>query len=491
MGPGADDATDGEHPPVYLPSINSGDNRCSMKKALRGSSVELSSKLQETQKTSKKSLKASNNPSKSPSKSPKHSNNKDCSYSSPQRTSRDSHKNKDNSVNNCVNNTNVSVSSPRMMPKHSSDVNKTISGATPKSPKSPHISKHRSHKTSVPHTDNNNTTSNTNSNTGPGGSEELWIDGPRFHKSKVYDGHKSKGYEMETWIDGPEATYGYMDDHKKVMIQKWVETQNAQVTSSKPTENSSQNKKHSQYKELTQFKQVDEEEVSPKHKDKHREKRKSSECKEIRNTGKGFTGVAKDKDSPHRRRSYQDKPSQQHNHIESEFNRTKNQDCASGSTPTKSTYQSKEEKPYDNQTEINHDKSVTNNHIEEVPNLSPHLNSTKQIPNKIQNYSVNKIKNRNSLQSIVNVENNKENGKNNECINGVSNYHNNDNVATVSPMINNMKSSSDKLRKKQSGKKDGESNQEDEEDEVLQVICVETKEGNVDTHIHQTKTLGE
>ena len=31
MGP-IDDATDGEHPPVYLPSLNSGDNRCSMVK---------------------------------------------------------------------------------------------------------------------------------------------------------------------------------------------------------------------------------------------------------------------------------------------------------------------------------------------------------------------------------------------------------------------------------------------------------------------------
>lgn len=44
LGPG-DDATDGEHPPVYIPSMNSGDNRCSMNKALRGSSAEKPSKL--------------------------------------------------------------------------------------------------------------------------------------------------------------------------------------------------------------------------------------------------------------------------------------------------------------------------------------------------------------------------------------------------------------------------------------------------------------
>lgn len=39
MGPGCEE-TDGEHPPVYLPSLNSGDNRCAMSKALRGSAAE-------------------------------------------------------------------------------------------------------------------------------------------------------------------------------------------------------------------------------------------------------------------------------------------------------------------------------------------------------------------------------------------------------------------------------------------------------------------
>lgn len=39
MGP-SDDATDGEHPPVYLPSLSSGDNRGVMSKALKGSGVE-------------------------------------------------------------------------------------------------------------------------------------------------------------------------------------------------------------------------------------------------------------------------------------------------------------------------------------------------------------------------------------------------------------------------------------------------------------------
>lgn len=44
MGP-IDDATDGEHPPVYIPSLNSVDNRCSMSKVLKGSTAEKPSKV--------------------------------------------------------------------------------------------------------------------------------------------------------------------------------------------------------------------------------------------------------------------------------------------------------------------------------------------------------------------------------------------------------------------------------------------------------------
>lgn len=54
LGP-SDDATDGEHPPVYIPSMNSGDNRCSMNKALKGSSAEKQpSKLAAQKKTTKR-----------------------------------------------------------------------------------------------------------------------------------------------------------------------------------------------------------------------------------------------------------------------------------------------------------------------------------------------------------------------------------------------------------------------------------------------------
>lgn len=47
VGPSADDATDGEHPPVYIPSLNSGDNRCVMGRVLRGSAAERPSLIPE------------------------------------------------------------------------------------------------------------------------------------------------------------------------------------------------------------------------------------------------------------------------------------------------------------------------------------------------------------------------------------------------------------------------------------------------------------
>lgn len=40
VGPCGGDATDNEHPPVFLPNLNSGDNRCAMNKVLKGSVVE-------------------------------------------------------------------------------------------------------------------------------------------------------------------------------------------------------------------------------------------------------------------------------------------------------------------------------------------------------------------------------------------------------------------------------------------------------------------
>ncbi|XP_076032332.1 uncharacterized protein LOC143020049 [Oratosquilla oratoria] len=312
VGPNGDDATDGEHPPVFLPSINSGDNRCSMNKALRGSSVDTSTPsstpknnaaTSDSHRTPKRSQKSgSTGVSATTSKSPKHG-----SGSSPQRI-KESHRNKDS-----VSSSGASGATPKTPPsKHgtsaaSSSAAKVSSSGTPKSP---HVSRHSRHKGgsqgAAPHHDPTASPSS-----GPNMSDEQWIDGPRFHKSKVIEGHKMKNYELETWIDGPEATYGYMDDHKKSMIQKWVETQNAQVQD-KPSGHSQKSPKHQQYKELTQFKTVDDEEVSPKHKDKHREKRKSVEYRRDHKLATESSSHDKDPPTP-KRKSYPDKNSYQHN----------------------------------------------------------------------------------------------------------------------------------------------------------------------------------
>ena len=79
-------------------------------------------------------------------------------------------------------------------------------------------------------------------------SDEQWIDGPRVHKSRIPAVRPTKSEQDETWVDGPQVstqsngtqvsaatsggqgnTYGFMDDHKKSMIEKWVEVQTAQV----------------------------------------------------------------------------------------------------------------------------------------------------------------------------------------------------------------------------------------------------------------------
>ncbi|KAJ9595759.1 hypothetical protein L9F63_013046, partial [Diploptera punctata] len=238
VGPSDDAATDGEHPPVYIPSLNSGDNRCAMGKALRGSGAE------------------HRPPTKNDKGSPSH-------RSSSKTT------NQSNSKNSSPSHNSSCKSSPVRNP-----------------------SKNTSHKTSASTTDQQQCGQSQSSSKIPvpfgntGGSDEQWIDGPRISKSKVAearsllkDSHKKK----ETWIDGPlqsakvptlssghsSGGYGFMDNHKKSMIRKWVENQTVQIQRQvakhssptppqrPPTTGAPQS--HS-YKELTVFKTCDEDE---------------------------------------------------------------------------------------------------------------------------------------------------------------------------------------------------------------------------------------
>ncbi|VVC93157.1 unnamed protein product [Leptidea sinapis] len=210
VGP-LDDATDGEHPPVYIPHLNSGDNRGSLSKALRGSAAEQKHKSSLSKVVEEKSPvhKLHSSPKSSPLK---------------------------NSIQ--------TIHTPKASPVHSITINK------PTQIKKTIERKHSEE----------------------GRSDEQWIDGPRISKSKLVEARhiikETQCKKRETWIDGPmqepklplqfesvpiqpkpgqaplqvdilnsytneSIGYGYMDNHKKNMIRKWVENQTSQIQKSR------------------------------------------------------------------------------------------------------------------------------------------------------------------------------------------------------------------------------------------------------------------
>ncbi|XP_066252648.1 kinesin-like protein CG14535 isoform X2 [Euwallacea similis] len=200
----ADDATDGEHPPVYIPSLNSGDNRCSMSKALRGSSAE-----QRPSKSSPKLDREGHRPIKTPCPSAK---------TSPAHTS--SPKSSPSRI--------PSVKKPPEPTKH------PVNGASDEQwIDGPRISKSKvaeaRHLMKEPcHVKK----------------RETWIDGP---------------------MQGTDAQgYGYMDSHKKNMIRKWVELQTFQIqkTTKHPSNHQvASSSKSVPSKEFTQFRTCSSEDV--------------------------------------------------------------------------------------------------------------------------------------------------------------------------------------------------------------------------------------
>lgn len=224
VGPSADDATDGEHPPVYIPSLSSGDNRCAMGRALRGSVAERPCKIPEERSPAHKASKIVKTLTQTASKqtSPAHS------------------------------------ITPKASPaRKSSSVKSSSASKVGDSPGS-----------KIPVA------------APSGGSDEQWIDGPRISKSKVAEARhmlKDSHHKRETWVDGPmqhtgapalhlhsqhqhsAASYGFMDSHKKSMIRKWVENQSSQIQRTKHATSRVDSSKissgqSSQFKELTTFK---------------------------------------------------------------------------------------------------------------------------------------------------------------------------------------------------------------------------------------------
>lgn len=177
------DETDGEHPPVYLPSLTSGDNRCAMGKALRGSGVEL--------RESKPFIAIKQSVSRS----------MPCS---PQRVPSESSVGQDKTG--------------KSYQLHSRQLSSNSAKSSPVKSNPARDAKHSSETKQL---------------------EERWVDGPKIPKSKLVEArhlnllHKSRQHlisKKETWVDGPwktnqDQTYGFMDYHKKSMIKKWLENQ--------------------------------------------------------------------------------------------------------------------------------------------------------------------------------------------------------------------------------------------------------------------------
>lgn len=251
MGP-SDDATDGEHPPVYLPSLSSGDNRCSMNRALKGSAVEKASKLPLKKATTKRNEKSAqvsvplfyeilkfSAQSPVPAQRTDSLKRRTVSNSSPvpcdvpqQNTSAYQY-----SCTQAAQNPGSMPNSPKMIAAYRNvGINKSSNVPTPKgSPlRRPNTSNQGSPKRHV------------------NSEEEQWVDGPRLSKSKVAEARHllreiNHVKQREQWIDGPKMSpaktlvagvlpgnpstpgYGYMDSHKKIMIRQWVENQTSQI----------------------------------------------------------------------------------------------------------------------------------------------------------------------------------------------------------------------------------------------------------------------
>ncbi|XP_058450660.1 kinesin-like protein CG14535 isoform X3 [Malaya genurostris] len=280
MGP-CDEATDGEHPPVYLPSLNSGDNRCAMNKALKGSAAE---KPTPTVTASPQKKKITSTPKrKSETQPPPIRLNYFNTYSSPltaQNPAPAPIPTRTDSLKRTQHYGQQPVASPELVAnaiqiaaqhaspkivagafKHMTGISKGSNIPTPKgSPlRRPNPSAAGASTTSAAARESPSRQV----------SEEKWIDGPRMSKSKVHEARHmlreiNHVKNHETWVDGPKTAsatqvflpptahsnqaYGFMDNHKKSMIRQWVENQSIQLLQqSMSANNSPAHSRHQSY----------------------------------------------------------------------------------------------------------------------------------------------------------------------------------------------------------------------------------------------------
>ncbi|TDG45440.1 hypothetical protein AWZ03_008206 [Drosophila navojoa] len=233
MGP-HDDATDGEHPPVYLPSLNgTTDNRALLGKALKGGA----------EKPTAPQLKSN------------------CASPLMKKAAVEKAKKLQSSVSSTGSlkrHNAATVAASAMLPQHSALAQELL----PSAPGSP-IPRHMCSKASNMPTPKGSPLRRPHGST-PGAAleqleagmrqitEEQWIDGPRVSRAKVAEARHlmrevNHVKQCETWVDGPKSQssrsltagnlptaaptqgYGFMDAHKKTMIRQWVENQTSQV----------------------------------------------------------------------------------------------------------------------------------------------------------------------------------------------------------------------------------------------------------------------
>ena len=213
VAPHDDAATDGEHPPVYMLNMDSrtGENRCAVNKIVKTTNNEIRTGVKF------KSCTATATPPSSPAKTTIGNYKTDEKSASGSSSSSPLHKTNKSGFNS-------SKSSPV----------RTVTGKIP---------------SKIPNLDNQGKTSNPLQMTTK--HEEQWIDGPRISKQKVAEARnlllKENNIKKETWVDGPmqkpakvttgnggqsSGNYGFMDNHKKIMIRKWVENQTVHLKQS-------------------------------------------------------------------------------------------------------------------------------------------------------------------------------------------------------------------------------------------------------------------
>lgn len=249
VGPCPDDATDNEHPPVFLPNLNSGDNRCAMNKVLKGSAVERSIVKSPVKKAN--SQKLNNSSSVAAQSSPSH------------------HKSTTDSLKRNQSKVMSNETVPNFSTDHTSTVYAQVVTASNSLTRITNNSsiintgslKHTSKGSNFP-TPKNSPMRRAPTAAAQGAAtlaaaesspkrlgEEKWIDGPRVSKLKVAEARHlmreiNHVKQCETWIDGPNIKplsavklpntsqsqgYGFMDTHKRSMIRQWVENQTTQI----------------------------------------------------------------------------------------------------------------------------------------------------------------------------------------------------------------------------------------------------------------------